>query len=122
MPALIHDTAFIRGKVVSKILFSYSQLSLYRSRRDLYYLFDITEFRYEESDINGLEVIGGNINLDISGYFVISEFYIEGVDCIFAIVFTSDGCVILREYNPGNFTRFGAIYSQIHDINCRLPN
>ena len=55
----------------------YSQLSLYRSRRDLYYLFDITEFRYKGSYINGLEVLGENIHFDISGYFVISEFDIE---------------------------------------------
>ena len=59
----------------------YSQLPLYRSRRDLHYLFDITEFRYKGSDINSLEFIGENIHFDISGYFVISEFDIEGVDC-----------------------------------------
>ena len=40
---------------------------------DLYYLFDITEFRYKRSYINGLEVLGGNIHFDMSGYFVISE-------------------------------------------------
>ena len=51
----------------------YSQLPLYRSRRDLYYLFDITEFRYKRSYINGLEVLEENIHFDISGYFVISE-------------------------------------------------
>ena len=39
----------------------YNQLPLYRSRRDLYYLFDITEFRYKGSYINGLEVLGGNL-------------------------------------------------------------
>ena len=35
--------------------------------------------------INGFEVLGsrGNTHLDISGYFVISEFDIEGVDCIY---------------------------------------
>ena len=52
---------------------TYSQLPLYRSERDLYYLFDITEFRYKGSYTNGLEVLGENINFDISGYFVISE-------------------------------------------------
>ena len=31
--------------------------------------------------MNGLEVLGENIHFDISGYFVISEFDIEGVDC-----------------------------------------
>ena len=61
----------------------YIQLPLYRSRRDLYYLFDITEFRYKGSYINGLEVLGENISFDISGYYVISELVIEGVDCIF---------------------------------------
>ena len=60
----------------------YSQLPLYRSRRDLYYLFDITEFRYKGSYISGLEVLRENIHFDISGHFVISEFDIEGVDCI----------------------------------------
>ena len=60
---------------------SYSQLPLYRSRRDLYYLFDISEFRYKDQYINGLEFLGENIQFDISGYFVISEFDIEGVDC-----------------------------------------
>ena len=55
---------------------------LFRSRRNLYYLFDITEFRYKESYFNGLEVLGENIHFDISGYFVISEFDIEGVNCI----------------------------------------
>ena len=50
-----------------------SQLLLYR-RRNLYYLFDITEFRYKGSYINGLEVLGENIHFDISGYFVIPEF------------------------------------------------
>ena len=56
--------------------------ALYRSRRD--HLFDITEFRYKESYTNGLEVLGENIHFDISGYFVIFEFVIEGVavDCI----------------------------------------
>ena len=49
-----------------------------------YYLFDITEFRYKGSYINGLKVLGENIQ---SAYihkrlFVISEFDIEGVDCI----------------------------------------
>ena len=59
----------------------YSKLPLYRSRRDLYYLFDITQFRYKGSYINGLEVLGGNIHFDISSHFVISDFDIEGVDC-----------------------------------------
>ena len=58
-----------------------SQLPLYRSRRDPHYSFDITEFRYKGSYINGLEVLGENIHFDISGYFVISEFDIEEVDC-----------------------------------------
>ena len=56
----------------------YTVNSLYRSRRDLYYLFDITEFRYLGSYINGLEVLRENIDFDISGYFVIE---LEGVDC-----------------------------------------
>ena len=47
----------------------------------MYYLFNITEFRYKGSYLNGLEVLGENIHFDISGYFVISEFDIEGVDC-----------------------------------------
>ena len=54
----------------------YSQLPLYRSSRDLYYLFDITEFRYKGCYINVLEVLGGNIHFDISEYFDM-----EGVDC-----------------------------------------
>ena len=57
--------------------FRHGQLPLYRSRRDLYYLFDITKFRYGGSYINGLEVLGENIHLDVSGYFVISEFDIQ---------------------------------------------
>ena len=59
---------------------TYSQLSLYRSLRDLYNLFDITKFRYKGGYIDGLEVLGENIHFDIRGYFVISEFDIEGVD------------------------------------------
>ena len=43
---------------------------------------DITEFRYKGCNINCLEVVGENIHFDISGYFVISEFDVEGVDCI----------------------------------------
>ena len=37
---------------------------------------------------NGLEVLGGNIHFDIklSGYLVISEFVIEGVDCISSLL------------------------------------
>ena len=57
-----------------RIQYNYSQLPLHRSRRDLYYMFDITEFRFKGSYVNGLEVL-------ISGYFVISEFDMEGVDC-----------------------------------------
>ena len=59
----------------------YSELPLYRSSRDLYYLFDITELRYKGCYINVLEVLGENIHFDISEYFVIPEFDIEGVDC-----------------------------------------
>ena len=59
----------------------YNQLPLYRSQKDLYYLFDITEFRYKGSYINGLEVLEENIHFDISGYFAISKFDKEGVDC-----------------------------------------
>ena len=70
---------------LSHELFIYSQLPLYRSRRDLYYLFDIPEFRYKGSYTNGLEVLGENIDFDISGYFVISKFDIEGVDCTYHI-------------------------------------
>ena len=69
--------------MVKRNNYSYSQLSLYRSRRDLYYLFGITEFRYKGSYISGLEVLRENIRFDISGHFVISEFDIEGVDCTF---------------------------------------
>ena len=50
---------------------------------DLYYLFDITEFRYKGSHINGLEVIGENIHFDISGYFVISSVFTIDSDCIY---------------------------------------
>ena len=64
------------------IYWIYSQLPLYRSRRDLYYLFDITEFREKWSYIIGLKVLGENIHFDISGYFVISEFDIEGVTVV----------------------------------------
>ena len=61
--------------------YMYSQLPLYRSPRDLYNSFELTEFRYKGSYINCLEVLGENILFDISEYFVISEFDIEGVDC-----------------------------------------
>ena len=63
-------------------LINYSQLPLYHSRRGLYYLFDITKFRYKRSYNNGLEVLGEDIHFDISGYFDISEFDIKGVDCM----------------------------------------
>ena len=59
----------------------YSQLPLYRSRRDRYYLFDITEFCYKGSNIDVLKVIRVNIHFDISGHFVATEFDISGVDC-----------------------------------------
>ena len=67
----------------------YSQLPLYRSRRDLYYLFGITEFRYTGSYINGFEVLGENIHFDMSGYFVISEVDIEGIDCMYLLYYYS---------------------------------
>ena len=48
-----------QGSALGPLLFNiYSQLPLYRSRREQYYLFDITEFRYKGSYINGLEVLG----------------------------------------------------------------
>ena len=53
---------------------------------DLYYVFNITEFRHKGSHNNGLEFLGENIDFDISGYFVISEFDIEEVDCIMMLV------------------------------------
>ena len=59
---------------------------LYRNRRDLYCLFVITKFRYKGSYINGLEGLGENVHFDIRGYFVLSEFDIEGVDCSFKFV------------------------------------
>ena len=36
--------------------------------------------------MNGLEVLGENIHFDISGYFVISKFDIEVVDCSNSLV------------------------------------
>ena len=50
----------------------YRQLPLFRSRKDLYYLFDITESRYKGSYLNYL-VLGENIHFDIGGYFIISN-------------------------------------------------
>ena len=35
-----------------------NQLPLYRIRRDLYYLLDITDFRYKESDISVMKALG----------------------------------------------------------------
>ena len=46
------------------------------------YLSHITEFRYTESYINGFGGSRGKIHFDISGYFVMSDFDIEGVDCM----------------------------------------
>ena len=42
---------------------------------------DITEFRNTVSYINSLEVLGENFHFDMSRYFVLSEFDIEGVGC-----------------------------------------
>ena len=88
-----------------------SKLPLYRNRRDLYYLFDITEFRYKGSYINCLEVLGENIHFDISGYFVISECDIEGVDCMYIALSPLDSrtqCLIHRggwDIPPGKASR-----------------
>ena len=41
------------------------------------------------SYINVLEILGENIHFDISGYFDIFEFDIEGVDCRFFMDFKS---------------------------------
>ena len=57
---------------------NYSQLTLYRSRRDL---FEMTEFRYKGCCINGVEVLRENIHFDISECFVIFEFDMEGINC-----------------------------------------
>ena len=59
-----------------------SQLLLYRSRRYPYYVFDITEFSYKVGHFNGSVVLRENDHFDISGYFVISKFDIEGVHSI----------------------------------------
>ena len=48
----------------------YSQLPIYRSQRDPYYPFDITEFRYKWSDINGLEVLGERTHFEIAGIWL----------------------------------------------------
>ena len=61
----------------------YSQLPLYRSRWDLYFSFDMTEFSYKGSNISAMKALGERIHLDISGHFVITEFDIEGVYCIY---------------------------------------
>ena len=42
----------------------------------------LAEFLYKGSYIKRLEILGENIQFDISDYFVKSEFDIEGVDCI----------------------------------------
>ena len=54
-------------QVYFKVLKYFSPLGVYRSRRDLYYMLDISEFRYKASYINGF-----NIHFDVSGYFDIS--------------------------------------------------
>ena len=56
-----------------------SQFSLYRSRRVLYCLLDITEFRYKWS-LLAVWRLWGNIHFDINGHFVITEFDITEVD------------------------------------------
>ena len=43
---------------VTDFLLHYSQLPFYRSRRDQYYSFNITEFRYKGSNITVLRVLG----------------------------------------------------------------
>ena len=56
-------------------------LTVISNRYTVDHLFDLTVFRYNGSYINDLEDLGENIHFDISDYFVIPEFDIEGVDC-----------------------------------------
>ena len=42
----------------------YSQLPLYRSRRDLNFSFDMTEFYYKGSNISAIKALGERIHFD----------------------------------------------------------
>ena len=57
------------------LISNYSQLPLFRSRRDLYFSFDMTEFCYKGSNISVMKALGERT------HFVITELDIEGVYC-----------------------------------------
>ena len=75
MLSLLNDS-FIKDSLL------YSQL-LYRNRRDLYFSFDMTEFSYKGSNISAMKALGERTHFNIIGHFVITEFDIEGVYCIY---------------------------------------
>ena len=75
-------TQSIISSIEGLLEYIYSQLPLYRSRRDRYFSFNMTEFCYKGSNISAMKALGERTHLDINGHFFMIEFDTEAVHCI----------------------------------------